>query len=132
MGAEGTSERFRGLDRKRRRALLKHCLIKGWTQEELAGLFGVSERTIWSDVQAVREETWSQLRADEGAKELLEEIVVTLKLVNDEVTKEAWQLYSRTTNDSVKLSCLRLIGERQAEVVQIMQSLGLLRRGPRW
>ena len=123
-------ERYRGAPAEKRRALVRRYKIRGWTAVELAELFGVGERTIERDIALIRREVWGRLGTDEGAREVLEEIYTELHLANDEVVREAWQLYAKTVNDSVRLGCLKLVGGRQAEVVQVMQSLGLLREAP--
>jgi hypothetical protein len=122
--------KYRGIPPKRRRALVRRYKIRGWTNADLARLFSVRERTIERDLAAIREEVWGSLDTDEGARALLREIYAELRLAEDEVVREAWQLYMKTTNDSVKLGCLRLVGERQAELIKVMQSLGLLREAP--
>lgn len=114
------------LTAKKRRTLIKKYKIRKMSNYDLAKLFNKSVSQIEKDLSKIKKDMWEELKTDEGSEAVLKAIYAELRAVNDEVVETAWNLGSETTQDAVKLGCLKLIRESQSDVIKVMQSLGIL------
>lgn len=113
-----------------RRPIIKTLMVKGWTDLDMAELFSLSKILIAKDKRIIRQECWIDIQTDIGAQKLLEEITKDLRINVDVITAELWKLFGKTTNDSVKLGCLKQLQRCNTELLGALQSLGLIQKTP--
>lgn len=108
---------------KKKRVAYFHAL--GYSITEIAEKLGVSYRSAELYLVELRKQ-WH----DEIASISLEDFIATLMLSVAQRKRRAQNLYASTSNDSVKLGALKLIGDEDDRMVNLLQSLGQIYKSP--
>lgn len=108
-----------------RRTRLMRLLAVGITSPvKLANMLNVSRKTIYNDIQAVKERILEQFRVN--PEELFVEIQTKYQARNEEL----WNIITQTNNDSVKLGAINSLMKNDEMRIKTLQSLGFLHREP--
>jgi len=91
----------------------------------------VTVRTVRRYKAIIKRRNIEKLSNGMGVHKSVEELVLQLKEDYDEITRELWKTYhAPTTGASAKVSALKEIRETTSDLVERLQSLGLIAKAP--
>lgn len=116
----------------RRRESVRRMLPRRLTNNEMATLLAVSERTIEKDIAAIREKVSAEIE-----RSTVMDIVADVRHVGTELERRAWVLFTAAkgpdgkTDGYLQLSVLQFLRQIRADNVRLLQSMGVVYEEPK-
>jgi transposase len=105
-----------------RRRQVERYVLRRVSPAEISTLLQVSLRTVYRDLQALRRQRGKRLAPARELKEAVEDMVS----LYHERQRALWLQLSEERNGAVRLGILRALREEDAQILEVLQSLGQL------
>ncbi len=114
---------------ERRKKVMRLRFIKRWPVEQIANVFGVTERTIYNDIQAITEYGNTEMARDE-LKQPIERTLWEASINYQERQMLRWQEYANAKHPLIKAKIINDIQNEEAQYYKLLQSLGVVEKVP--
>ena len=105
---------------KRREDVKKLYFIEGKTLDEISKIYGTTIKTIFDDIQVIKEDIKKELEANRFS------LIERISLSNKERIKELWGLYNNTNSQEIKRKLLQDMRNEDTTLINNLQNLGVL------
>ncbi len=109
------------LEKSKRRRKVYAMYVQGYSQAEIAEKEEIHRNTVSKDIKFMKEEA-KKLTTEDAVKERLDGTIREL----DYIVERAWQDYNGTEVKSVRVQIINLIVRVKREIVDILQSTGIM------
>jgi len=107
---------------KRRRKVEELFFVREYSVNEIAEVLNWSERTIWRDIETLRQEYSNQFLAVDVRK-----LLMRIFKTRSKSLQKLWKITDEKNElNSVKISALRSINEIQNDTIKNLQELGYI------